>query len=60
MWSRNQARISVQTPKGQQWQELKWNIQSFGKCDLLLDDFDTEEHGAMHVMGVIMAQQYTI
>ena len=57
---KNRPKISVPTPKGQRKQELKWNLQSFADSELSLDDFDVQEDVVMHVVGVIMAQQYTI
>lgn len=56
----NRPKISVPTPKGQLKQELNWILRSFADSDLSLDDFDVQEHIVMHVVGVIMVQQYTI
>ena len=48
-------------PKGQgEKQQLTWDLRSFGASDLKIDYFDVEESILMHVVGVIMAQQYTI
>ena len=37
-----------------------WDMRSFGMSSLSIDDFDVGEGVVMHVVRVIMAQQYTM
>jgi hypothetical protein len=55
--------ISIPTPTAgseNKGNRLTWVMRSFGESGLTLDDFNVEESIVMHVIGVIMAQQYTI
>jgi hypothetical protein len=58
---KNRLKITIPTLKGQRTQtQLTWDLRSFRASDLKVDDFDVEQWVVMHVVGVIMAQQYTI
>jgi hypothetical protein len=57
----NRPKVTIPTPKGRSDQQrLTWDLRSFGASNLTVDDFDVGEGVVIHVVGVIMAQQYTI